>query len=261
MNVLKFALFVLLGGWVVNTHGQEVFVQLERGYLMFGDAKPLTSPLKTSITKELDFQFSNPSEGLVKIGDSDPVWSDLSGISSFQVLLEHGEPEVGFFDQVIKLLFQDGIAEQQQEFEMAAAVRGFGSGGEIPVVTSERLWDGVLLCSDSLYMARGMRADQMPQLFFLADGSHLTAVKCSEGDPLVFDVGKPGVYQLSIGVGREVELTRASKEETQSVFGQLKGIVAEWPEDIQQNLPLVQGFCREQGVYFSPSDLAGLLAQ
>ena len=39
---------------------------------MFGDAKPLTSPLKTSITKELDFQFSNPSEGLVKIGDSIP---------------------------------------------------------------------------------------------------------------------------------------------------------------------------------------------
>ena len=30
MNVLKFALFVLLGGWVVNTYGQEVFVQLER---------------------------------------------------------------------------------------------------------------------------------------------------------------------------------------------------------------------------------------
>ena len=261
MNFLKLSLYVVLSGWVVNTYGQEVFVQLERGSLRLGDAMPLTSPLKASIKSETEFQFSNPSEGLVKIGDSDPVWSDLSGISSFQVLLEQGAPEVGFFDQVIKLLFQDGIAEQQQEFEMAAAVRGFGSGGEIPIVTRERLWEGVLLCSDSLLMARGTEPDQMPQLFFLEGGSEPTPAKRREGDPLVFDVGKPGVYRLFLGAGREVELTRASMEETQSVFGQLKGIVAEWPEDIQQNLPLVQGFCREQGVYFSPSDLAGLMAQ
>ena len=161
------------------TNAQVVSVFLSEGSVAINADASVVGPTSLLLYPEDAFQFSEDAQGFLQEDDGQIQWVELSNLNTFEALLEAGEEE-GFFSQIMHLIFTEGVILDEDEVEMAGAVRGFGMAGGDVAMRFQQRWNSFRIASDTLVIKAEAYGDLVEKLrCFGSSGDAPSLVKSS----------------------------------------------------------------------------------
>lgn len=245
------------------TNAQVVSVFLSEGSVSINEGASIAGPTSLLLYPEDVFQFSEDAQGFLQEDDGQIQWVELSNLNTFEALLEAGEEE-GFFGQIMHLIFTEGVILDEDEVEMAGAVRGFGMAGGDVAMRFQQRWNGIRIASDTLVIkaeAYGELIENCGVLGSSGDASSL--VKAQPGGWTIAMV-QPGSYALRIE-GRDgsvqSEVERVDAEDEKAIKGELMQLLSSMPPGaFAFREAALKAHCFHHKVYLSETDFLGLLS-
>ena len=246
------------------TNAQVVSVFLSEGSVSINEDAFVAGPTSLLLYPEDAFQFSEDAQGFLQEDDGQIQWVELSNLNTFEALLEAGEEE-GFFSQIMHLIFTEGVILDEDEVEMAGAVRGFGMAGGDVAMRFQQRWNGFRIASDTLVVKAEAYGDLVENCGVSgSSGDAPSSVKVQPGGWTIA-IAQPGPYSLWIegGFGRvESEIERVDAELEAVLKGDLRQLLASIPAGaIAFREAALKAHCFHHKVYLAESDLKGLLSR
>ena len=245
------------------TNAQVVSVFLSEGSVVINEDASIAGPTSLLLYSEDAFEFSEDAQGFLQEDGGQIQWVELSNLNTFEALLEAGEKE-GFFIQIMHLIFTEGVILDEDEVEMAGAVRGFGMAGGDVAMRFQQRWNGFRIASDTLVIrAEAFGAMVKNCGVSGSSGDAPSLVKAQPGGWSIA-ISQPGPYALQIegGFGRvESEVERVDAEQEEAIKGELRQLLSSMPADaIAFREAALKAHCFYRKVYLAEPDLKGLLS-
>lgn len=245
-----------------TTDAQVVSVFLSHGSVAINEDASIAGPISLLLYPEDAFHFSANAEGFVQEEDGQIQWVELSNLNTFDALLKVGEEE-GFFSQIMHLIFTEGVILDEDEVEMAGAVRGFGMAGGDVVIRFQQRWNGFRTASDTLLIKAEAYGELVEHCSISGSAGESSSSVIVQPGGWTISMTQPGHYALKIEgefghVESEVERVDAKQEEI--LKGELRQLLSSMPPGaFEFREAALKAHCFHQKVYLSDSDLKGLL--
>lgn len=244
-------------------NAQVVSVFLSEGSVAINEEASVAGPTSLLLYPEDAFQFSENAQGFLQEDDGQIQWVELSNLNTFEALLEAGEEE-GFFGQFMHLIFTEGVILDEDEVEMAGAVRGFGmSGGDVAMRFQQR-WNGFRIASDTLVIKAEAYGDLVENCGVSGSSGDAPSLVKAQPEGWTIAMAQPGPYALRIegGFGSvELEVERVDREQESVLKGELRQLLSSMPAGATAfREAALKAHCFYHKVYLAEPDLKGLLS-
>jgi hypothetical protein len=263
MKPLRLLFVALILSATQTTDAQVVSVFLSEGSVAINEDASIAGPTSLLLYPEDAFQFSKDALGFLQEDDGQIQWVELSNLNTFEALLRAGEEE-GFFSQIMHLIFTEGVILDEDEVEMAGAVRGFGMGGGGVAMRFLQRWNGFRIASDTLVIKAAAYGDLVENCSVSRSSRDAPSSVMAQPVGWTIAMVQPGHYALKIegDFGRvESELERVDAEQEEILKGELRQLLSSLPPGaFAFREAALKAHCFHQKVYLSESDLKGLLA-
>lgn len=257
---LLFTVLILLTTYATNA--QVVSVFLSEGSVAINEDASITGPTSLLLYPEDAFQFSEGAQGFLQEDDGQIQWVELSNLNTFDALLEAGEEE-GFFGQIMHLIFTEGVILDEDEVEMAGAVRGFGMAGGDVAMRFQQRWNGFRIASDTLVIKAEAYGELVENCSVSGSSGDASSLVKAQSGGWAISMAQPGSYALRIegGFGRvESEVERVDAEQEEAIKGELRQLLSSMPPGaFAFREAALKAHCFHHKIYLVEFDLKGLL--
>ena len=246
-----------------TTDAQVVSVFLSEGSVTINEDASIAGPTSLLLYPVDAFQFSEYAQGFLQEDDGEIQWVDLSNLNTIEALLEAGEEE-GFFSQIMHLIFTEGVILDEDEVEMAGAVRGFGMAGGDVATRFQQRWNGFRIASDTLVIKAEAYGELVENCGVSGSSGDAPSLVKAQPGGWTIATAQSGHYVLKIdgGFGRvESEVERVDTRQEESLKGELRQLLSSMPPGaFAFREAALKAHCFHHKIYLAESDLMGLLS-